>query len=94
METRRADRAMRQPASRNRLKLVARKLSESVAGRRFLMTKEINMQTLNQGNNEQISRGLIETADGYLALTLAQSKTFKGRPAAVRWLAKRGVIVK
>ncbi|NYT67942.1 DUF1391 family protein [Pusillimonas noertemannii] len=52
------------------------------------------MQTLNQGNNERISRGLIETADGYLALTLAQSKTFKTRPAAIRWLSKRGVIVK
>jgi len=52
------------------------------------------MQTLNQGNNEQISRGLIETPDGFLALTFSQSKTFKTRPAAIRWLAKRGVIAK
>lgn len=52
------------------------------------------MQALNQGNNEQISRGLVETADGFLALTFAQSKAFKSHAAAVRWLAKRGVIVK
>ena len=52
------------------------------------------MQTLNQGNNEQISRGLVETPAGFLALTFSQSKTFKTRPAAIRWLAKRGVTVK
>lgn len=52
------------------------------------------MQTLNRGNNEQVSRGLVETADGFMALTFTQSKTFKTRPAAVRWLAKRGVFVK
>lgn len=52
------------------------------------------MQNLNQGNNEQISRGLVEAADGFLALTFTQSKSFKTRSAAVRWLAKRGVIVR
>lgn len=56
--------------------------------------KEITMQTLNAGNNEQISRGLIETDDGFLALAFSQSKTFKTRNAAIRWLSKRGVIVK
>jgi len=52
------------------------------------------MQTLNQGNNEQISRGLVETAEGFLAITFSQSRAFKTRPAAIRWLSKRGVIVK
>jgi hypothetical protein len=51
------------------------------------------MEMLNQGNNEQISRGLIETADGFLAMTFTQSKTFKTREAAVKWLEKRGVVV-
>lgn len=51
------------------------------------------MQTLNQGNNEQISRGLIPTANGFLAMTFTKSKTFKTRAAAVKWLAKRGVVV-
>jgi len=52
------------------------------------------MQTLNQGNNEQISRGIVQTEGGFLALTFTQSKVFKTHLAAVRWLAKRGVIVK
>jgi hypothetical protein len=52
------------------------------------------MQALDLGNNEQISRGLVETADGFLALTFTQSKLFKTRAGAVKWLAARGVIVK
>lgn len=52
------------------------------------------MQTLNQGNNEQISRGIVQTEGGFLALTFTQSKEFKTRAGAVKWLAKRGVIVK
>ncbi|WP_193090523.1 DUF1391 family protein [Advenella sp. FME57] len=52
------------------------------------------MQTINQGNNELISRGLVQNENGYLALTFSQSKQFKSRSAAVKWLAKRGVAVK
>lgn len=51
------------------------------------------MQHLNQGNNEQIGRGLIPNADGFLAITFTRSKQFKTRAAAVKWLAKRGVVV-
>lgn len=51
------------------------------------------MQTLNQGNNEQLCRGLSAVEGGFLAMTFTQSKTFKSRTAAVRWLAKHGVIV-
>ncbi|QRF90911.1 DUF1391 domain-containing protein [Alcaligenes faecalis] len=51
------------------------------------------MQTLNQGNNERICRGLAALEGGFLAMTFTQSKAFKSRAAAVRWLAKRGVIV-
>jgi hypothetical protein len=52
------------------------------------------MQVLDLGNNEKITRGIVETADGFLALTFTQSKTFKTRAGAVKWLAARGVIVK
>lgn len=52
------------------------------------------MQALNQGNNEQLSRGLLQNERGFLALTFTQSKQFKIRAAAVKWLAKRGVEVK
>lgn len=51
------------------------------------------MKNIDLGNNEQISRGLIEVDGGFLALTFTQSKNFKSRAAAVKWLAKRGVIV-
>ncbi len=51
------------------------------------------MKTTDLGNNEHISRGLLEVEGGFLALTFTQSKNFKSRSAAVKWLAKRGVIV-
>ena len=51
-------------------------------------------ETLDLGNNEEKSRGLFPLPDGsFLALTFSQSKTFKTRAGAVRWLAKRGVAV-
>lgn len=49
------------------------------------------MYTQDQGNNETISRGLLETNGRFLALTLSQSKWFVRRSAAVKWLAKRNV---
>jgi len=52
------------------------------------------MQTINQGNNEQISRGVVEIQGEFIAMTFTQSKVFKSHAAAVRWLEKRGVAVK
>jgi hypothetical protein len=37
-----------------------------------------------------ISTGISEDADGFTALTLTESKTFKTRGGAERWLAARG----
>ena len=54
----------------------------------------MSAETLDLGNNEEKSRGLFPLPDGtFLALTYSQSKTFKTREGAVRWLAKRGVKV-
>jgi len=50
-------------------------------------------QTVDFGNNEQVTRGLVQVADGFFALTFTNSKQFTTRAAAVRWLAKRGVFV-
>jgi len=45
------------------------------------------MKTLNLGNNEQISRGVIKQEDGtYLALCFTRSKVFKTEKAAKRFL--------
>lgn len=54
------------------------------------------METLDLGNNELVSRGLIEQGATLLALTYSQSKTYsntpRGRAAATRWLAARDVV--
>lgn len=48
--------------------------------------------TLELGNNERISRGMVANANGtFLALTYAASKTFKTERGAIAWLAKRGL---
>lgn len=52
------------------------------------------MEAMALGNNEQISRGVVEINGQFLALTFTQSKTFKTRAGAIKWLAARGVIVK
>lgn len=48
------------------------------------------MHTQDQGNNESIGRGVFELNGKFTALTFAESKTFKTRAGAVKWLAKRG----
>ena len=49
------------------------------------------MKTYDMGNNETKSTGIAANADGtFPALTLSQSKTFKTRKGAERWLARRG----
>lgn len=50
-------------------------------------------QTVDLGNNEKATCGLVKIADGFFALTLSDSKQFANRATAVRWLAKRGVFV-
>lgn len=46
---------------------------------------------LQLGNGETLSTGIFPQADGtYLALTLSQSKNFKTRKGAERWLENRG----
>jgi hypothetical protein len=53
------------------------------------MKKSTN-QTIDLGNNESMSRGVFETPDGkFLAMTFTQSKIFKTREGAERWLERR-----
>lgn len=48
------------------------------------------MKTINQGNNETLSRGVIAERDGtFTALGFSASKNFKTRAGAERWLARR-----
>ena len=49
------------------------------------------MRTQDQGNNETISRGIFELHGRFTALTFSESKTFKTRLGAEKWLAKRGI---
>jgi hypothetical protein len=50
-------------------------------------------QTVELGNNEQVTCGLVQIATGFLALTFTSSKQYKTRAGAARWLAKRGIFV-
>ena len=47
------------------------------------------MQILELGNNDQLSTGIFEDVNGFEALTLTQSKSFKTRNGAEKWLAAR-----
>jgi hypothetical protein len=50
-----------------------------------------DIETIDLGNNESMSRGVFPTTDGaFLALSFSQSKTFKTRAGAERWLERRG----
>jgi len=47
------------------------------------------MKKLDLGNNETISKGIIDNGDGtFTAMTFTRSKTFKTRAGAERWLAR------
>lgn len=51
------------------------------------MTKNIE---INLGNNESVSSGVFEQADGtFLALTFTNSKEFKTRAGAEKWHARK-----
>ena len=53
-------------------------------------TRSKTVKTLNQGNNEQLSKGVFDNGDGtFTAMTFSQSKTFKTAKGAEKWLAKR-----
>jgi len=50
----------------------------------------MNTISLDLGNNESLTRGVFENNDGtFAALTYTQSKTFKTKNGAVKWLAAR-----
>lgn len=47
-------------------------------------------KTYDMGNNEQASTGVFENSNGtFTAMTFTQSKEFKTRKGAEKWLAKR-----
>jgi hypothetical protein len=48
------------------------------------------MKTIDMGNNETRGIGVVATPDGFIALTLSQSKTFKTERGAVAWIERRG----
>jgi len=52
--------------------------------------KTETQRTVDMGNNELRVIGIFPHQGGFMALTLAQSQTFKTRSGAERWLAKRG----
>ena len=48
------------------------------------------MKTIDLGNNEAISSGIIAERDGtFTAMTFTQSKNFKTRAGAARWHAAK-----
>jgi Protein of unknown function (DUF1391) len=48
------------------------------------------MKTLKMDNNESLVSGVAANSDGtYTALTFSQSKTFKTRKGAEKWLSAR-----
>lgn len=48
------------------------------------------MKTINAGNNESLSRGVVAERDGtFTALGFSASKNFKTKAGAERWLSKR-----
>mgnify|MGYP000983819824 CR=1 FL=1 len=51
-------------------------------------------KTVDMGNNETMTIGVVEVPEGFLALTLAESKTFKTFKGAESWLARRGYTAK
>lgn len=54
------------------------------------MDRNETHREIDLGNNESRVIGIFPHADGFMALTLAQSKTFKIRKGAEKWLEKRG----
>lgn len=54
-----------------------------------LRVNEVNMDTLNLGNNESLVCGVFPNQDGtFTAMTYTRSKTFKTEAGARRWLER------
>lgn len=54
--------------------------------------EESTLAKTDMGNGDSLVKGMAENRDGtFTALTLVESKTFKTRAGAVRWLAQRGL---
>jgi len=52
----------------------------------------MNNKKIDLGNNESLTRGLFADSDGsFTAMTFTQSKTFKTKAGALRWLQARGL---
>jgi len=63
-------------------------LLQAQAGCEKLLAVKTN-ETLDIGNNEQVSRGIFRNNDGtWTAMTFAMSKTFKTESGALRWFKK------
>lgn len=55
-----------------------------------LIRAATKVRAIDLGNNESLTRGIFDNGDGtYTALTFSQSKTFKTRKGAERWLARK-----
>lgn len=48
------------------------------------------MKTIDMGNNETVTVGVVKDGATWTALTFTQSKTFKTEAGAEDWLARRG----
>ncbi|ATZ30581.1 hypothetical protein CV83915_00204 [Escherichia coli] len=54
-----------------------------------LRGNEVNMDTIDLGNNESLVYGVFPNQDGtFTAMTYAKSKTFKTESGARRWLVR------
>ncbi|EAO6778210.1 DUF1391 domain-containing protein [Salmonella enterica] len=54
-----------------------------------LRGNEVNMDTIDPGNNESLVCGVFPNQDGtFTAMTYTKSKTFKSEAGARRWLAR------
>lgn len=61
------------------------------AARQATVAPQPTTTTTDLGNNDSVSRGLAVNGDGtFTAMTATESKTFKTRSGAERWLAQRG----
>ncbi len=74
-------------------KLQSIKTPHGVLSKQFrypaLRANEVNMDTLNLGNNESLVCGVFPNQDGtFTAMTYTRSKTFKTEAGAHRWLAR------
>lgn len=48
------------------------------------------LKTIDAGNNESYTRGMVRDGNGWMAITATDSKWFKTGAGAIRWLAARG----